>query len=57
MMIAGLTENEEKGKNKNFKKLGDLDEQEKYAPMGPKYTSGKGVKRKFGESVMSDEVN
>ena len=53
--IAQMEEGEEKNKHKNCKKIVDLDERKKYSLGCPLYTAGKGVKRTFGNSVLSND--
>ena len=45
--IAALEDREEKEKYKHYDKIKEAGEQSIYAPKGPRYTSGKGIKRTF----------
>ena len=46
-------EDDEKRKYNNYKRLETAEQRKEYGPKENKYTSGKGMKREFGESVWS----
>ena len=52
--ITHMEDQSEKDKYGNYKEIQNLEEQGKYAPKEANYSSGKGAKREFSESIWND---